>query len=181
MAENKLDNTKLETAVAEFVKDRQREKYAEVMELLEKAMVLVPTMAPQGLDEEMQKQMREGGQVKLPKDARIMPCLLRKENGEQVFPVFTSFPQIPQDKKSPAVVAMPFFSCVAMVMGSKEQVTTIALNPFTHNVILPKGILEVADKRRNALQQTKAVKLTEKGTAEKPGYSSVAEWQNNHH
>ena len=27
MAENKLDNTKLETAVAEFVKDRQREKY----------------------------------------------------------------------------------------------------------------------------------------------------------
>ena len=47
MAENKLDNTKLETAVAEFVKDRQREKYAEVMELLEKAMVLVPTMAPQ--------------------------------------------------------------------------------------------------------------------------------------
>lgn len=162
MAENKLDNTKLETAVAEFVKDRQREKYAEVMELLEKAMVLVPTMAPQGLDEEMQKQMREGGQVKLPKDARIMPCLLRKENGEQVFPVFTSFPQIPQDKKSPAVVAMPFFSCVAMVMGSKEQVTTIALNPFTHNVILPKGILEVADKRRNALQQTKAVKLTEK-------------------
>ena len=33
-------------------------------------------MAPQGLDEEMQKQMREGGQVKLPKDARIMPCLL---------------------------------------------------------------------------------------------------------
>ena len=48
------------------------------------------------------------------------------------------------------MVAMPFFSCVAMVMGSKEQVTTIALNPFTHNVILPKGILEVADKRRNA-------------------------------
>ena len=37
MAENKLDNTKLETAVAEFVKDRQREKYAEVMELLERS------------------------------------------------------------------------------------------------------------------------------------------------
>ena len=41
MAENRLDNTKLETAVAEFVKDRQREKYATVMELLEKAVVLV--------------------------------------------------------------------------------------------------------------------------------------------
>jgi hypothetical protein len=28
MAENKLDNTKLEAAAAEFVKDRQKEKYA---------------------------------------------------------------------------------------------------------------------------------------------------------
>ena len=55
MAENRLDNTKLETAVAEFVKDRQREKYAVVMELLEKSVVLVPTLAPQGLDQEAQK------------------------------------------------------------------------------------------------------------------------------
>lgn len=52
MAENKLDNTKLEEAVAEFVKDRQKEKYASLMELLERAVVLVPTLAPQGLDQE---------------------------------------------------------------------------------------------------------------------------------
>lgn len=162
MAENRLDNTKLETAVAEFVKDRQREKYAAVMELLEKAVVLVPTLAPQGLDPETQKQMQEGRQVKLPKEARIMPCMLRKENGEQVFPIFTSIPQIPKDKKSPAVVAMPFFSCVAMVMGNQVQAGTIVLNPFTHNVVLPKEILEVADKRRNAVQQTKTVRMTEK-------------------
>ncbi len=162
MAENRLDNTKLETAVAEFVKDRQREKYATVMELLEKAVVLVPTLAPQGLDEETQKQMREGRQVKLPKEARIMPCMLRKENGEQVFPMFTSIPQIPKDKKSPAVVAMPFFSCVAMVTGKQVQAETIVLNPFTHNVVLPKEIVEVADKRRNAVQQTRTVRMTEK-------------------
>ena len=162
MAENRLDNTKLETAVAEFVKDRQREKYATVMELLEKAVVLVPTLAPQGLDEETQKQMREGRQVKLPKEARIMPCMLRKENGEQVFPMFTSIPQIPKDKKSPAVVAMPFFSCVAMVMGNRDKVEAMVINPFTHNVVMPKEILEIAEKRRNAVQQTKTVKMTEK-------------------
>lgn len=162
MAENKLDNTKLESAAAEFVKDRQKEKYAGLMELLEKAVVLVPTLAPQGLDEEAQKMMQQGRQVQLPKDAKIMPCLLSKENGEQVFPIFTSITQIPKDKKSPAVVAMPFFSCVAMVMSNQEKVETIVLNPFTHNVILPKVILEVADKRRNAMQQTKTIKMTEK-------------------
>lgn len=161
MAENRLDNTKLEAAVAEFVKDRQRDKYADLMELLERSVVLVPTLAPQGLDQEMQKQVQQGGQVKLPKDAKIMPCLLRKEDGGQVFPIFTSMPQIPKDKKSPAVLAMPFFSCVAMVMGNKEKIESIVLNPFTHNVVLPKGILEVAEKRRNAMQQTKTVKMTE--------------------
>ena len=162
MAENKLDNTNLETAAAEFAKDRQKEKYAGLMELLEKAVVLVPTLAPQGLGEEAQKAMRQGGQVQLPKDARIMPCLLRKEDGGQVLPIFTSIAQIPKDKKSPAVVAMPFFSCVAMVMGNQEKVESIVLNPFTHNVVLPKAILEVADKRRNAMQQTKTIKMTEK-------------------
>ena len=79
MADNhKLDNTKLEEALEEFAKDRQKEKYAVVMELLEKAVVLVPSMQPQNLDEETQKLMKEGKQVQLPKHAQILPCLLRK-------------------------------------------------------------------------------------------------------
>ncbi len=36
------------------------------------------------------------------------------------------------------------------------------INPFTHNVVMPKEILEIAEKRRNAVQQTKTVKMTEK-------------------
>lgn len=162
MAENRMDNTKLEMAAAEFVKDRQKEKYAELMGLLERAVVLVPTFAPKGLGEEAQKMMQQGGQVQLPKDAQIMPCLLRKEDGGQVLPIFTSVAQIPKDKKSPAVVAMPFFSCVAMVMDNQGKVESVVLNPFSHNIVLPKEILEVADKRRNAMQQTKTVKMTEK-------------------
>lgn len=162
MAENRLDNTKLEAAVEAFVKDRQKEKYAVIMELLEKAVVLVPTLAPQGLDKEAQKLMQAGRQVPVPKDARIMPCLLQKDGGGQVFPVYTSLPQIPKDKKSPAVLAMPFFSCVAMVMGNQDKVESIVLNPFTHNVVVPKGILEIAEKRRNAVQQTRTVQMTEK-------------------
>lgn len=162
MAENKLDNSKLEKAAEEFAKDRQKEKYAGIMELLERSVVLVPTLTPQGMDSSAQKMMQEGKQVPVPKDAKIMPCLLRRENGGQVLPIFTSIRQIPKDKKSPAVLAMPFFSCVAMVMGNQEKVEAIVMNPFSHNVVLPKGILEVAEKRRNALQQTKTIKMTEK-------------------
>ena len=77
MADNhKLDNTKLEEALEEFTKDRQKEKYAAVMELIEKAVVLVPSMQPQNLDEETQKRMKEGRQVQLHQDAQILPCML---------------------------------------------------------------------------------------------------------
>lgn len=162
MADHKTDNTQLETAVEEFVQDRRKEKYAAVMEVLEKSMILVPTMPPQGLDEETQRLMKEGKQIPLPKDAKIQPCLLRKDTGEQALPVFSSAAQIPQDKKSPALMAMPFRSCVSMVMASQGQVETIVLNPFTHNMVLPRAILDVAVKRMNAAKQPRTVKVTEK-------------------
>lgn len=165
MADNhKFDNSKLEEALEEFVKDRQKEKYAGVMEMLEKSVVLVPTMPPKDLDEETQKLMQEGKPVQLPKNAKILPCLLRKESGEMALPVFTSPAQIPQDKKSPAVLAMPFFGVIGMVMANQEKIEAVVVNPFTHSMVLTKAILEVAKKRKEALSkpQTKTIKVTEK-------------------
>ncbi len=160
MAGQKVDNAQLESLVATFAQDRKQENYAKVMDILEKSVVLVPAMQPQGLDAEIQKLMKDGKPVQLPKDAKVLPCLLRRENGEQVLPIFTSAAQIPQDKKSPALLAMPFFACLSMVMSSKGQVETMVLNPFTHNMALPKGILEVAARRRDMMQQ-KTVKVTQ--------------------
>lgn len=158
----KMDNTQLEAVLEEYVQDRQKEKYVAVMEVLEKAMILVPAMPPQGLDEETEKLMKEGRQIKLPPEAKVVPCLLRKETGEQALPIFTSAAQIPQDKKSPALMAMPFGSCVSMIMANKGQVEAVVLNPFTHNMVLPQEILNVAAKRLNAPKQPKTIKVTEK-------------------
>lgn len=159
-----LDNSKLEEALEAFVKDRQKEKYAAVMEVLEKSVVIVPTMPPKDLDEESQKLMSEGKPVQLSKDAKIMPCLLRKETGEMALPIFTSIAQIPQDKKSPAVLAMPFFGVIGMVMANQGKIEAVVVNPFTHSMVLTKGILEVAKKRKEAMSkpQTKTIKVTEK-------------------
>lgn len=162
MAERQLDNTQLEERIAEFAQDRQKEKYVKVMEVLEKSVVLVPTMPPQGLDEETEKLMREGRQVQLPREAKILPCLLRKDTGEQALPIFTSVAQIPADKKSPAVLAMPFHACLSMVTASQGKVEAMVLNPFTHNMVLPKTILDVAVKRIEGMKQPRTVKVTEK-------------------
>ena len=77
-----------------------------------------------------------------------MPCLLRKESGEQALPIFSSAAQIPKDKKSPTVLALPFFACVSMAMANQEKIEAVVLNPFTHNMVLNKAVLEVADKRK---------------------------------
>ena len=53
MAAQKVDNTQLESLVAAFAQDRKQENYAKVMDVLEKSVVLVPAMQPQGIDDEM--------------------------------------------------------------------------------------------------------------------------------
>ncbi|MCM1154989.1 MAG: SseB family protein [Roseburia sp.] len=137
-----IDNSILETAAGEFVKDKSKESFVKVMELLEKAVLYLPAM-------------------ELPKDAKIMPCLLRKDNGEQAIPVFTSKEHIPEERKFPALLTMPYFTCVAMAIANKEKVQAIVLNPFTQNITVPQQMLEVAHKRAQ-IAGPKTVKLTEK-------------------
>lgn len=160
MAEQKIDNRVLEEAIEAFRSDKERDSYVKVMELLERSMVLVPAMAPQNLSPDIEQQMREGKPVRLPKETKIVPCLLRKESGEQALPIFTSPEQIPPDKKSPMVMAMPFMGCVSMVMANQDKVAEVVVNPFTGMMVLNRSVLEVAEKRRKAAGQMQTIKVT---------------------
>ena len=82
MAEQRQDNKALEEAIEIFRADKEKDSFVKVMELLERSIVLVPALAPGDLSPELVKQMQEGKPVKLPKEAKIVPCLLRKETGE---------------------------------------------------------------------------------------------------
>lgn len=152
MEEPRLDNKVLEEAIEVFRADKERESYVKVMEILEKSIVLVPTKQPEDLSPELTEQMRAGKPVLLPKETNVVPCLLVKDTGEQALPVFTSQEKIPPEKKSPALIAMPFMSCVAMVMANQDKVAEVVVNPFTGMMILNRSILEVAEKRRQAVQ-----------------------------
>lgn len=154
------DNNNLETLIEDFMKSRTNENFVKLMEQLEKSVVYLPTMMPENLDEETTAALKEGKAAKLPKDTKILPCLLKKESGEQALPIFSAPKHISKEHKSPGLLAMPFFNCVSMALANAERVQVVVLNPFTNNIILPKQILEVAQKRSQALQ-TKTVKLTE--------------------
>lgn len=160
MAEQKIDNAKLEEAIDAFLADKERDSYVRVMELLERSIVLVPAMPPADLPPEIKEQMKAGKPVRLPNETKITPCLLRKESGEQGLPIFTSPEKIPADKKPPMVMAMPFMGCVSMVMANSEKVAEIVVNPFTGMMVINKAILEVAENRRKTAGQIKTVKVT---------------------
>ena len=160
MAEQRQDNNALEEAIAKFREDKERDSYVKVMELLERSIVLVPAVPPKDLPAEIMEQMQAGKPVKLPKEAKILPCLLRKETGEQALPIFTSPAQIPPDKKSPMVVAMPFMGVISMVSANQDKVSEVVVNPFTGIMVLNQSILEIAEKRRKAAGQIKTVQVT---------------------
>ena len=155
-----IDNTELEKLTAEFAKNRSKENFVKVMEQLEKSTVFVPTLTPENISSEEIEQAKQGKQIKLTGETKFTPCLLKKETGEQALPIFSSQSQIPKDKTSPAVLAMPFFTCVSMVMANAEKVEVVILNPFTQSIVITKQILEIALKRSN-MPKTKQVKLTE--------------------
>lgn len=158
-----IDNTELETLTAAFAKDRTQGNFVKVMEQLEKCTIFVPTMMPENISSEELKQVKAGKDVKLTKETKFTPCLLKKETGEQAFPIFSSKSHMPKDKTSPAVLAMPFFTCVSMVLANADKVEAVILNPFTQSIVITKQILEVAQKRSTMPKNAaKTVKLTEK-------------------
>ncbi len=161
MAEQKVDNRALEEAIAAFRLDKERDSYVKAMELLEKSIVLVPAIPPKDMDPEIMEQLKAGKPVQFPKDTKIVPCLLRKETGEQALPVFTSPEQIPEDKKSPMVMAMPFMGVISMVSANQDKVSEVVVNPFTGILVLNQSVLEIAEKRRKAVGQMKTVQLTQ--------------------
>lgn len=161
MAEQKTDNKALEEAIEAFRADKEKDSYVKVMELLEKSIVLVPAIPPKDIDPALMEQLKAGKPVQFPKDTKIVPCLLRKETGEQALPIFTSPEQIPEDKRSPMVMAMPFMGVVSMAAANQDKMEEVVVNPFTGMMVLNKSVLEIAEKRRKAAGQIKTVQLTQ--------------------
>ena len=155
------DNNILEQAADTFINEKTKDNFVKMMEALEKANIFLPAMFPEEIDEETKAMIRAGKSIKVSKDTKIAPCLLKKESGEQVLPVFSSGRHIPKERRSPALLSMPFLNCVNMALSNLDKISAVVLNPFTLNIVIGKEMLEVA-KKRGEMAGAKAVKVTEK-------------------
>lgn len=155
------DNDVLEQAVDTFIKEKTKENFVRMMEELEKANIFLPAMFPKEMNEKAKAAIRAGKSINVSKDTKIIPCLLKKESGEQVIPVFSSGRHIPKERRSPALLNLPFLNCVNMALSNSDKISAVVLNPFTQNIVVGKEMLEVA-RKRGKMANAKAVKVTEK-------------------
>lgn len=135
-----ITNDKLEESIKIYAADRTKENLTTVLNLLRPTKLLVPAM------------------LKAPDQPT--PCFLKNANGEQFLAVYTSKSQIPAEPKSQAILSIPFPACNNLVVKPELELTGVAINPFTDNLILKKELIEKLHEADQKAATTKQVKMT---------------------
>lgn len=153
----------LDDLAKQFAETKDNTVFVSFMELLEKSTVMVPAQAPERMSEQVKEAAKSGKSIQVEKGNEPKICLLAKTDGSKVFPIFTSKDQIPKEKIPPAILTLPFKSVITMVKSNAEQVKEIAVNPFSHGIILNENLVDLADRRfKAAAGEGQTVQLTEK-------------------
>lgn len=135
-----ITNDKLEEAIKNYAAERTKENLSAVLNLLRPTKLLVPAM------------------LKAPDQPT--PCFLKNSNGEQFLAVYTSKEQMPEEPKSQAILSMPFPACNNLVVRKELNLTGMAINPFSDNLILKTELIEKLHEADQKAAQMKQVKMT---------------------
>lgn len=151
-----LHNEELEAAVKAFKAEQTKENMVKIMTYLEKATVMQPGVLPQGMDpQKVQELVRasKGGKVpvRMTDQTKPAPVVLKDDKGQQFFAVFTGKEQIPENRRFPAMMYLPFKECAKMAAKKELGLSGIVLNPFTDNLVLHQAAMEMADRRETRL------------------------------
>ena len=133
-----ITNDKLEEAIKAYLAERTKENLGIVLNLLRPTKLLVPAM------------------LKAPNQP--VPCFLKSGAGETFLAAYTSKEQIPAEPKSQAILSMPFPACNNIVVKQELQLTGMAINPFSDNLILKTELIEKlheADVNAAKMNETK--------------------------
>lgn len=134
-----ITNDKLEEAIKKYLEERTKENLGFVLNLMRPTKLLVPAM------------------LKAPNQP--VPCFLKSGTGDTFLAVYTSKEQIPAEPKSQAILSMPFPVCNDMVANEEFKLKGMVINPFTHNLILQKELVEKLHEADLKFAQTKQVKM----------------------
>ena len=143
-----VNNDRLEELVHQYTAEKNGENLNALIEEIRKCRLLVPA----NLNEQKQP----------------VPCMLNSKEKGMYFPIYTSKQQIPQAPRSEAIINMPYLAVNEMTAQQQENLSGVAINPFTDNLIfkmpLVLRIQEVEKKRgeipNQAMPKKKTLQLT---------------------
>lgn len=95
--------------------------------------------------------------------AQPIPCFIKNKDGELYMPIYTCKEQIPAEPKSPAILNMPYLSVNTMALKKELNVAGIVINPFSHNLIFKKQLIEKIDaieKARKIAPKVQKIQMT---------------------
>ena len=154
------DASLLEMAAKEFRADRNQDTFNKFVTVLENSNVVVPILLPKDIKMTpiMSAAMKEGRPIPVvPKTGTpLSPCLLKKNDETLSMPMFASIEDIPKDRKFPAIVTIPFMSCISMILSSGGKVTEAVFDPFTEIVVVGEKLINAIAKHHKAMENAQS-------------------------
>ncbi len=117
-----VQNPEVEELMAQYSSDKKAETLNKLIEKCTKSRFLVP--------------------ANVGENNKPIPLFIKNGEGEAFMPIYTSKAQLSKDHPSPCIVNMPFLAVNNMVANKESKLDGIAFNPFTHNLIFKKPLVE---------------------------------------
>ena len=117
-----VQNPEVEALMTQYSSDKKAETLNKLIEKCTKSRFLVP--------------------ANVGENNKPIPLFIKNGEGEAFMPIYTSKAQLSKDHPSPCIVNMPFLAVNNMVANKESKINGIAFNPFTHNLIFKKPLVE---------------------------------------
>ena len=117
-----VQNPEVEALMTQYSSDKKAETLNKLIEKCTKSRFLVP--------------------ANVGENNKPIPLFIKNGEGEAFMPIYTSKAQLSKEHPSPCIVNMPFLAVNNMVANKESKINGIAFNPFTHNLIFKKPLVE---------------------------------------
>ena len=117
-----VQNPEVEALMTQYSSDKKAETLNKLIEKCTKSRFLVP--------------------ANVGENNKPIPLFIKNGEREAFMPIYTSKAQLSKDHPSPCIVNMPFLAVNNMVANKESKLDGIAFNPFTHNLIFKKPLVE---------------------------------------
>lgn len=124
-----VSNEAAEQAIREYIAEQTKDNLGKVLNLLRPSLVFVP--------------------AEVNEEKKAAPLFIKNKEGKAYLPIFTGKKQIPEELREQTVMVMPFPMCNGVVATESYQLSGMAVNPYTDNLILSADLIKrlyAADK-----------------------------------